>query len=180
MSARNPGDEPAGRTTRTGSQGRTGRVARSRSKTRAGDSGRLSGSGRIAEAVVRLWHSTLARRLASVLLFGWFVYWTWQVIGDNFGQWPYHMDVVGTDGRLYYRAAQTWLAGGDPWTAYVTQNSFPLSGLWVKFLFTGPPPTVLAFVPFAWIPETIFVIGWLGASVAAAFYTLRRLHLPAW
>ena len=180
MSARNGADEPAGRATRAGIEGRIGGAERSRATMRAGDSGRMTSRDRIVETVLHVWHSPLARRLASVLLFAWFVYWTWQVIGDNFGQWPYHMDVVGTDGRLYYRAAQTWLGGGDPWTAYVTQNSFPLSGLWVRFLFTGPPPTVLAFVPFAWIPETIFVIGWLGATVAAAFYTLRRLHLPAW
>ena len=39
---------------------------------------------------------------------------------------------------------------------------------------------MLAFVPFAWIPETPFVIGWFGLSVAAAVYTLRRLQLPVW
>jgi hypothetical protein len=137
-------------------------------------------TGRIGGAAIRIWRAQWTRRLGSTLLLAWFAYWTWQVIGDNFGEWPYHLDVVGTDGRLYYRAAQLWLAGGDPWTAYVAQNSFPLSGTWVHFLFTGPPPTVLAFVPFAWIPETAFVIGWLGATVVAAFYTLRRLHLPAW
>jgi len=134
----------------------------------------------IAGAATSIWRSPWSRRLGSALLFAWFAYWTWQVLGDNFSQWPYHLDVVGTDGRLYYRAAQTWLAGGDPWTAYVTQNAFPLSGTWVHFLFTGPPPTVLAFVPFAWIPEPVFVIAWLGATVAAALYTLRRLHLPVW
>ena len=137
-------------------------------------------TARIGGVAIRIWRAPWTRRLGSALLFAWFAYWTWQVIGDNFGQWPYHLDVVGTDGRLYYRAAQVWLAGGDPWTAYVTQNSFPLSGLWVRFLFTGPPPTVLAFVPFAWIPEPIFVIAWLGATVVAALYTLRRLHLPVW
>ena len=135
---------------------------------------------RLVGAATRIRRSPWAPRLGSAVLFAWFAYWTWQVIGDNFGQWPYHLDVVGTDGRLYYRAAQVWLAGGDPWTAYVTQNAFPLSGTWVHFLFTGPPPTVLAFVPFAWIPEPVFVIAWLGATLAAALYTLRRLHLPVW
>jgi len=74
----------------------------------------------------------------------------------------------------------TWLGGGDPWTAYTTTNAWPPSGQYIHFLFTGPPPTVLAFVPFAWMPESLFVVGWLALTVVAAVYTLRRLHLPAW
>ena len=92
------------------------------------------------------WRSAVqtARRVAPIVLFVWLAYWGWQSIAGTFSDYPNHLDTLGVDGRLYYRAAQTWLAGGDPWTAYVTQNSFPLSGVWVKFLFTGPPPTVLA------------------------------------
>ncbi len=115
-----------------------------------------------------------------VALFFWFAYWGWRGISDTFSDWPNHLDVLGIDGRLYYRAAQMWLSGGDPWTAYTTTNTWPASGQYIHFLFTGPPPTVLAFVPFAWIPETPFVIGWFGLTVAAAVYTLRRLHLPVW
>jgi hypothetical protein len=134
----------------------------------------------IGSAAMRIWRSRWTRRIGSALLFAWFAYWTWQVIGDTFSAWPYHLDTVGTDGRLYFRAAQTWLAGGDPWTAYVAQNTWPPSGAYVHFLFTGPPPTVLGFVPFAWMPESIFVVGWLGLTFGAAVYALRRLHLPIW
>ena len=91
-----------------------------------------------------------------------------------------HLDTVGIDGRLYYRAAQTWLAGGDPWTAYTATNTRPPSGQYIHEMFVGPPPTVLAFVPFVWIPETLFVVGWLAVTVAAAVYTIRRLGLPIW
>jgi hypothetical protein len=128
------------------------------------------------------WRSSVqtARRIAPFVLFVWLAYWGWQSIAGTFSDYPNHMDTIGVDGRLYYRAASTWLAGGDPWTAYTTTNTWPPGGSQVHFLFTGPPPTVLAFAPFAWIPETPFVIGWFGVSIAAAVYTLRRLQLPVW
>jgi hypothetical protein len=121
-----------------------------------------------------------ARRMAPVLLFIWFAYWGWSSIAGTFTDWPAHLDTVGIDGRLYYRAAAAWLAGRDPWQAYTSSNTWPPGPVQLHFLFTGPPPTVLAFAPFAWIPEDIFVVGWFLVTVAAAFYTLRRLHLPFW
>jgi hypothetical protein len=114
------------------------------------------------------------------VLFVWLAYWGWQSIAGTFSDYPNHLDTLGVDGRLYYRAAVAWLGGGDPWQAYTSTNTWPPGASQVHFLFTGPPPTVLAFAPFAWIPETPFVIGWFGLTVAAAFYTLRRLHLPFW
>ena len=59
----------------------------------------------IVGAATRVWRSRWTRRLGSAVLFVWFAYWTWQVIGDTFSAWPYHLDVIGVDGRLYYRAA---------------------------------------------------------------------------
>src|SRR5450830_1845858 len=124
-----------------------------------------------------------ATTAAHVVLALWFAYWAWQTVAGIFTDCPAHLDTVGIDGRLYYRAAATFVAGGDPWTAASAQtltNTWPPSSALVHFLFTGPPPTVLAFVPFVWIPEDAFVVGWLGLSVAAAVYTTRRLHLPLW
>jgi hypothetical protein len=128
------------------------------------------------------WHRSLrtAQRIAPLMLFLWFVYWGWGSIAGTFTSWPNHLDTVAIDGRLYYRAAATWLAGGDPWTAFTTTNTWPPGSTKVHFLFTGPPPTVLAFVPFTWIPEDFFVVGWFALTVGAAFYTLRRLRLPFW
>jgi hypothetical protein len=134
----------------------------------------------VLETARQLYVSQTVRRAASVALLTWFVYQAWLTVAGVFTDWPFHFDTVGIDGRLYYRAAATWLAGGDPWTAFTTSNTWPPSNAFVHFLFTGPPPTVLAFAPFAWIPEDAFVVGWLGLSVAAAIYTTRRLHLPIW
>lgn len=121
-----------------------------------------------------------ARRIAPLVLFIWFAYWGWSSIAGTFTDWPGHLDTVGIDGRLYYRAAEMFVHGGDPWTAYTTTNTWPPGGTQIHFLFTGPPPTVLAFVPFVWIPESIFVVGWMALTIVAAFYTLRRLRLPFW
>jgi len=117
---------------------------------------------------------------AQVTLALWFAYNAWQAIEGIFWQWPAHLDTVGVDGRLYYRAAQMWLSGGDPWTASTATNTWPVSGAYIHELFAAPPPTVIAFVPFVWIPETLFVVGWLGLTVAAAVYTIRRLRLPTY
>ena len=60
---------------------------------------------------------------------------------------PYHLDMLGFDARTYLHAAQTWLAGGDPWTAYASQHSWTAGTPDVRYYFTGPPLTVVAFRP---------------------------------
>jgi hypothetical protein len=103
-----------------------------------------------------------------VALCGWFAYWVrdscWSIPTDG---------RLGIDGRIYYRAAQAWLNGHDPWSAGV-----PVSGF--RFDFAGPPPTVLGFAPLAMLPEDVFTALWLSISVAAAVYTIRRLKQPMW
>jgi hypothetical protein len=110
----------------------------------------------------------LVHGAGQVVLLAWFLYWmrdaTWSIPTDG---------RLGVDGRIYYRAAVEWLAGGDPWSAGVPVNGF-------RFDFAGPPPTVLVFVPFAWLSEDVFNGAWLGLSLAAALYTLYRLKLPLW
>jgi hypothetical protein len=110
----------------------------------------------------------LLHAAGAVALFGWFAYWArdacWSIPTDG---------RLGIDGRIYYRAAQAWLEGHDPWAAGVPVDGF-------RFDFAGPPPTVLAFAPFAVLPEDVFNVLWLGLSLAAAVYTLRRVHLAIW
>jgi hypothetical protein len=128
----------------------------------------------------RLSSSPAAKRLGSLALACWFAYFAWQVVGGTFTDLPYHLDTLGIDGRIYYRAGATLLAGGDPWSAYASTNTWPPSSLHIHFFFTGPPPTALAFAPFGWIPETPFLVGWMLLTLGAAIYTLRRLKLPIW
>jgi len=112
--------------------------------------------------------SGLLRGGLNVALFLWFLYWardnTWSIPDDG---------RMGIDGRIYFRAAQAWLAGGDPWLAGVAINGF-------RFDFAGPPPTVLVFAPFALLQEDWFNVLWLGLGLGAALYTLHRLRLPFW
>jgi hypothetical protein len=125
------------------------------------------------------WRRVL-RLAGQIALAAWFAYWSWQTIRFYFESFPYHLDMLGFDARIYLHAAQTWLAGGDPWTAFASQHSWTAGAPDVRYYFTGPPPTVVAFVPFAPLPDGAFSVGWMALTIAAAFYTLRRLHLPAW
>ena len=55
-----------------------------------------------------------------------------------------------------------------------------LVGSGQTFHFSGLPPTVLAFIPFAALPESVTAWGWVGLSVAAAILIVRRLKLSWW
>ncbi|MGA3031172.1 MAG: hypothetical protein ABSE58_10665 [Candidatus Limnocylindrales bacterium] len=125
------------------------------------------------------WRRAL-RIAGQIALAAWFAYWAWQTIRPYFESFPYHLDMLGFDARIYLHAAQAWLAGGDPWTAYASQHSWAAGAPDVAYYFTGPPPTVLAFVPFSWLPDSAFTVGWMALTIGAAFYTIRRLSLPAW
>ena len=79
----------------------------------------------------------------------------------------------GGDAVLYARGARAFLDGGDPWNAV-------LVGSGQTFHFSGLPPTVLGFLPFALLPESVTAWGWVGISFAAAVLIVRRLKLPWW
>lgn len=122
-----------------------------------------------------------ALRIAGQLALAvWFAYWGWQTIRPYFEVFPYHLDLIGFDARIYLHGGQAWLAGGDPWTAFALQHSWSSGAADVPYYFTGPPPTVLAFAPFAWLPDGAFTAGWMALTIGSALYTFRRLHLPYW
>ena len=125
------------------------------------------------------WRRAL-RVAAEVALAAWFAYWTWQTIRFYFESFPTHLDIFGFDSRIYLHATQSLLAGSDPWNSYALQHSWGPGAPDVPYYFTGPPPTVLVFVPFAWLSDGAFTIGWQALTIGSAFYTLRRLHLPPW
>ena len=46
--------------------------------------------------------------------------------------------------------------------------------------FGAPPPTLLLYVPFAFLPSTGDAFVWLGIDLLAVAFVIRRLHLPWW
>lgn len=103
--------------------------------------------------------------LARVGLPVWFLLIDTQLIGQRIPP--------GGDAVLYARGARAFLNGGDPWNAVLVGSGQP-------FHFAGLPPTVLTFVPFAGLPESITAWGWVGLSIAAALVIVRRLKLRWW
>jgi len=103
------------------------------------------------------------RRALSVIVPAWFV--TVSVI---------RLSVLlpttpGYDGMLYRDATLRWLSGGDPWA--------PIPG---QAVFGAPPPTLLAMLPFAILPETIARIALVGLGIVASLWMIRKLRLPLW
>jgi hypothetical protein len=76
---------------------------------------------------------------------------------------------VGIDARIYAEAARAWISGADPWAASVD-----------GFFFAAPPPTLLAFAPFAILGPSLCAAIWVGGSAAAAVLVIRRLGLSWW
>ena len=56
----------------------------------------------------------------------------------------------------------------DPW-------SVTLVGVY----YSAPPPTLLAFVPFVWMPPLAVSLLWIVGSFVLAFLAIRTLKLPA-
>jgi hypothetical protein len=75
----------------------------------------------------------------------------------------------GFDGRLYRAATVAWLDGGDPWAVY----NGPIR-------YAAPPPSLLAMVPFAAMPEDIAILAIIVLGFAGTAWALRRLGLPWW
>jgi hypothetical protein len=75
----------------------------------------------------------------------------------------------GYDGMLYRTATVSWMHGLDPWAA-------PVEGA----AFAAPPPTLLAMVPFALVPEPVARVALLVLGVVVSVWMIRRLKLPIW
>lgn len=80
---------------------------------------------------------------------------------------------LGHDAIIYARGAAAFLAGGSPWDAYL-QGGTNIAH------FAGLPPTVIAFLPFAGLPEPLTGLIWVALAMAASVAVLRRLRLPPW
>jgi hypothetical protein len=73
------------------------------------------------------------------------------------------------DLRIYRQAVITAASGGDPWA--------PTVG---GFAFAGPPPSLIAYIPAAILPETVAMALYLGVWLGIAVWVLRRLHCALW
>lgn len=74
-----------------------------------------------------------------------------------------------TDARLYFRATEAWLAGGNPWAGTIQ-----------GWNFAGPPPTLLLDVPLIPFGEDAAWAFWPIAGAYGIWRVVRRLGLPIW
>lgn len=75
----------------------------------------------------------------------------------------------GFDAIAYTRAARALLDGGDPWSVGIPGGTY-----------AAPPPSLLPFLPFAYLPELLTQAAWVGLNVLAALYLIRALRLKPW
>jgi hypothetical protein len=90
---------------------------------------------------------------------------TWRVIGPAI-KGPVDF---GWDAVVYAHAARALLDGGDPW-----QSGVP------DITYAAPPPSLIPFLPFAYLPDLAVQAIWVTLSIVAALYTFRRLGLKWW
>jgi len=83
--------------------------------------------------------------------------------------WIAKPNVLAVDAVHYQRAADAWLAGGNPWT--VTQNGIP---------FAAGPHTLPFYAPTSMLPPVASAAVWMAIGLASAAWLVRRLGLPAW
>jgi hypothetical protein len=69
---------------------------------------------------------------------------------------------------LVYREGAARLLSGDPWAVTVAGYSY-----------AAPPLEALPFLPFVPLPAAAFLAMWLGLTIAAAAWIVRRLRLDA-
>ncbi len=82
---------------------------------------------------------------------------------------------LGVDLEIPLRAAERWLAGGDPYPpgAFDAPNGPDL-----PFLY---PPFLLPIIaPLTFLPRDVVMIGWTVALVAGGWFTGRRLGFGPW
>lgn len=77
--------------------------------------------------------------------------------------------IIGSHAVVYTDAARAWLIGGNPWTVGPPD-----------VVFAGPPPMLLPFVPFVFMPDLVIRIAWVGGMAALAVWLLRRLRMPGY
>ncbi len=103
------------------------------------------------------------RLLADVALATWFIALSVMRLAHLATADPF------SDSTLYLRGTSAWLRGEDPWSVHMS-----------TLYYAAAPPSLLPMVPFAILPESLGLAALFALSVAASFWTLRRLGLPWW
>jgi hypothetical protein len=107
----------------------------------------------------------VARRVGTVLLAFWFAWQTY----DRISFFVRLHFPVGIDAMIYHRGVVAWLNGENPWNAAVG-----------AYHYAGTPVSTVLMAPAGLLSEELFTIAWLGLSLVATIWTLRRLHFPLW
>jgi hypothetical protein len=103
-------------------------------------------------------------RMGDLPVIAWFAAISTYVWLGAFINWSF-----GWDATIYTNAARALLSSGDPWGLVDPAGKF-----------AGPPPSLLPYLPFTWLPDPVVAVGWMAVAALCAIYILRRLHLPAW
>ena len=103
------------------------------------------------------------RLLADVALATWFIALSVMRLAHLATADPF------SNSTLYLRGTSAWLRGEDPWSVHMS-----------TLYYAAAPPSLLPMVPFAILPESLGLAALFALSVAASFWTLRRLGLPWW
>jgi len=122
---------------------------------------------RIADGIDAVDRIIDARGRALVATWGLFL--TFVVVTAERLLGAYDLGTFAIDVRIYRTAAEVALHGGDPWSATVGGLSF-----------AAPPPTLLAYLPAALVPEAVAIVLYGAVTLGAALLALRTLRLPLW
>jgi hypothetical protein len=107
--------------------------------------------------------SRVASRLADAFLAAEFAAITAFVLASTQTKW------WGADARIYHRALELWLSGANPYDAAVDGIGF-----------AAPPLTLIPLVPFAVLPEDLFVVLMAATNLVVVAWIVRRLKLPVY
>jgi hypothetical protein len=84
--------------------------------------------------------------------------------------WITRLDILGIDAYHYQKAANAWLAGGDPWA--VTEGG--------GIHYAAAPHTLLFYVPTSILPLAAAAAIWVILGLVASIWLVRRLGVPLW
>jgi hypothetical protein len=83
--------------------------------------------------------------------------------------WVTRPGTLAVDAIHYQRAANAWLAGGDPWKVEYANVSY-----------AAGPHTLLFYAPTSLLSAEASAIVWMGLGLLAAIWVTRMMGVPLW